>query len=140
MNLSMFLTFRVLGLGMHGGGILLNPAIQSPKLIAVWTTLRPLPRVVTHPFWMGIGVFLMAIGHAFIYRWLAPAWPPGINARAWRLALLVYFLSCVFFEFFTPFNQFGEPLALGALELFFWVLVAAADAWAIAAVFERQYR
>ncbi len=136
MNLSMFLTFRVLGLGLHNGGILLDPAIQSPKLIAVWTELEPIPRVVTHPFLMGIGVFLVAFGHALIYRWLAPAWPPGIKPRALRLAGLVFFLSFFFFEFFTPFNQFGEPLALGVLELFFWVIVASAEGWAIAAVFE----
>lgn len=136
MNLTMFLTFRLLGLGLHGGGILLDPALQSPKLIAVWAELRPIPRVVTHPFLMGIAVLLIAWGHAAIYRWVSPTWPHGVAERAFRFAIVVFFLSFFFFEFFTAFNQFGEPLNLLALELVFWAIVAAADAWAIAAIVE----
>jgi hypothetical protein len=34
LNLVMLLTFRMLGLGWNGGGILLNPSIQSEKLIS----------------------------------------------------------------------------------------------------------
>lgn len=140
MNLAMFLTFRLLGLGLNNEGILLNPLLQSHKLIAVWTELRPIPRVITHPFLMGIAVFLIAWGHAIIYRWLAPAWPRAVSARAFRFAALVFFLSFFFFEFFTAFNQFGEPLDLLALELVFWAIVAAAEGWAIAAVFEWKSR
>jgi uncharacterized membrane protein (DUF485 family) len=140
MNLTMFLTFRLLGLGLTGGGILLDPALQSHKLIAVWTELRPIPKVVTHPFLMGIAVLLIAWGHAGIYRWLAPAWPHGVGARAFRFASLVFFLSFFFFEFFTAFNQFGEPLDLLALQLVYWAIVAAAEAWAIAAVIEWKPR
>lgn len=140
MNLTMFLTFRLIGLGLDGGGILLDPALQSPKLIAVWTKLPPIPRVITHPFLMGTAVFLIAWGHAAIYRWLAVAWPRGVFARAFRFAALVFFLSFFFFEFFTAFNQFGEPLKLLALQLAFWAIVAVAEAWAIAAVAEWQPR
>lgn len=140
MNVTMLLTFRVLGLGLHNGGILLNPVLQSPKLIAVWTEMRPIPRVITHPFLMGFAVFLIAWVHAMIYRWLAPAWPHGISARAIRFAGLIFFLSFFFFEFFTAFNQFGEPLDLLALELVFWVVVAVAEAWAIATVIEAKPR
>jgi hypothetical protein len=32
LNLLMLLTFRLLGFGWQGGGVLLNPAFQSPKL------------------------------------------------------------------------------------------------------------
>jgi len=42
----MLLTFRLLGFGWNGGGILLSSPIQSQKLIAVWTQLEPLPLVV----------------------------------------------------------------------------------------------
>lgn len=44
----------------------------------------------------------------------------------------------LFWEFFTPFNQFGEPLPLIALELSFWLAVALAEGFAIAAVMERR--
>ena len=38
-NAAMFLTFQLIGFGMDGHGVLLNPATQSAKLIAVWTKL-----------------------------------------------------------------------------------------------------
>ena len=136
LNLTMLLTFRLIGFGWQGGDILLDPAIQSPKLIAVWTKLEPLPLVVNSPAPIIAGLMLFAVAHAFMYRWLAPAWPAGIASRALRLALLVFVLSFAFWEFFTPFNQFGEPLALIALELVFWGAIALAEGFAISAVME----
>lgn len=136
LNLVMLLTFRVIGLGWRGGGILLDPAQQSAKLIAVWTRLEPLPLVVSRPAPIVAGLILFAIAHAFVYRWLSPAWPAGVHARAWRLAGLVFLLSFLFWEFFTPFNQLGEPLSLIALELTFWAAIALAEAYAIALVSE----
>lgn len=136
MNIVMLLTFRLIGFGWDGHGILLDPAFQSRKLIAVWTELEPLPLVVANPAPIIAGLMLFGTGHAFIYRWLSPAWPQGIRARAWRMALLIFFLSFLFWEFFTPFNQFGEPVALIGLELLFWLAIAFAEAFAIAAVME----
>ena len=138
LNVGMLLTFRLVGFGRNGGGILLDPSIQSPKLIAVWTRLEPLPLVVAHPAPIIFGLFLFAIGHAWIYQWLSPAWPGGLMARALRLAVLVFFLSFLFWEFFTPFNQFSEPLPLIGLELVFWGLIAIAESVAIAAVVESK--
>ncbi len=62
---------------------------------------------------------------------------PGcrINCK-WRMAALIFFLSYLFWEFYTPFNQLGEPFPLIGLELIFWAAVAVAEALAIAAVFE----
>lgn len=136
LNLVMLLTFRLIGFGWNGGGILLNPSFQSPKLIAVWTQIEPLPLVVNSPAPIIIGLIFFGIGHAFIYKWLAPFWPSGIMARAWRMAALVFFLSFFFWEFFTPFNQFGEPFQLIALELLFWAIIAIAESFVIAAVFD----
>ncbi len=136
LNLAMVLTFRLIGFGWNGGGILLDPALQSHKLIAVWTQIEPIPLVVSEPVSIVIGLMLFGIGHAFLYRWLAPAWPAGAKARGWRMAVLIFFLSFLFWEFFTPFNQLGEPLALIGLELIFWGMVATAEALALATVFE----
>jgi hypothetical protein len=135
-NVVMLLTFRLIGFGWNGGGILLDPSIQSRKLIDIWTRIEPLPLVVASPAPIIIGLILFGIGHAFIYKWLSPAWPTGINARALRMAGLVFFLSFLYWEFFTPFNQFGEPLKLIGLELLFWAMIAAAEGFAISAVFE----
>jgi hypothetical protein len=46
-------------------------------------------------------------------------------------------MTFVFWEFFTPFNQFGEPIALIVIELTFWALIALADGFAISAIMER---
>jgi hypothetical protein len=54
-----------------------------------------------------------------------------------RFAGLLFFMTFFFWEFFTPFNQFGEPLPLIALELCFWAAIALAESFAIAAVVER---
>jgi hypothetical protein len=140
LNAAMLVTFRLIGFGMEGGGVLLDPSIQSNKLIAVWTQIEPLPLVVSNPAPILIGLMLFGIGHAFVYRWLAPAWPGGVVRRAIRLAALVFFLTYLFWEFFTPFNQFGEPLLLLGLELVFWTVVALAEAFAIAAVMELTRR
>lgn len=138
MNLAMLLTFRGIGFGWDGHGILLSSPLQSRKLIAVWTQIEPLPLVAFDPAPIILGLLLFGIGHAFLYQWLSPAWPAGVAPRALRLAGLLFFMTYLFWEFFTPFNQFGEPLPLIALELSFWALIALAEAFAIALVLERQ--
>jgi hypothetical protein len=137
LNLTMLLTFRLLGFGLNGGGILLDPALQGPKVIAVWTQIEPIPLVVSDPLLIGMGLILFGVFHAFVYRWLAPAWPYGILERTWRLAALVFGLSFLFWEFFTPLNMFGEPLSLIGLELVFWAAIALVEAFVISAISER---
>lgn len=137
LNLVMLLTFRALGFGWSGQGILLSDPTQSQKLIAVWTSLEPLPRVIADPLPMTIGLLLFGVGHAFVYRSVHAGWPPGYLPRAARFALLLFFMVFAFWEFFTPWNLFGEPLSLIALELCFWAAVATAEAFVIAFVIER---
>lgn len=138
MNLAMLLTFRGIGFGWNGDGILLTSPIQSQKLIAVWTQLEPLPLVVASPAPIIIGMVLFGIVHAFIYGSISVAWPSGVLPRALRFAGVVFFMTFAFWEFFTPFNQFGEPLPLIALELLFWAIIAICEAFAIAFVLERK--
>jgi hypothetical protein len=138
-NIAMLLTFRWIGFGVRGDGILLNPDHQSAKLIAVWTQLEPLPLVVSKPGVIIAGLFVFAFAQAVIYRLLAAAWPAGIAPRAWRLAGLRFVMTFAFWEFFTPFNQFGEPWPLIALELLFWAVIAVAESFAIATTAERLW-
>jgi hypothetical protein len=137
MNAAMLITFRFVGFGVKGDGILLNPSFQSKKLIAVWTELEPLPLVVNRPIPIILGIIAFGIAHAYLYRWLSAAWPAGIAKRGLSFALLVFVMTFVFWEFFTPFNQFGEPLGLIAIELTFWILIALVDGFAISAIMER---
>jgi hypothetical protein len=138
MNVAMLLTFRLIGFGINADGILLDPSVQSSKLIAVWTTIEPLPLVVNRPIPIILGIILFGMVHAYLYRWVSPAWPAGIVRRALSFALLVFLMTFLFWEFFTPFNQFGEPLGLIALELCFWAVIALADGFAISTIMERE--
>lgn len=137
LNAMMLLTFRLIGFGAHADGILLDPALQSPKLIAVWTKLEPLPLVVNAPLPIILGLLVFGIAHAYIYSMIAPAFPRGVLARGLRLGAIVFVLAFLFWEFFTPFNQFGEPLKLIALELCFWAAIAFSEGLVIAAIMER---
>lgn len=137
MNLMMLLTFRFIGFGAHGEGILLDPEIQSRKLIVVWTVLEPLPLVVYNPLPILLGITGFGIIHAYLYRWVSPAWPAGTLRRGFHFAVLVFLMTFAFWEFFTPYNQFGEPLLLIGLELLFWAFIALADGFAIATIMER---
>lgn len=128
MNAAMFLTFRLIGFGLQGEGVLLSSPLQSEKLVAVWTRLEPLPLVVERPLVIVSGLMLFAIFHAFAYREVAAALPAGFWPRCWRYALALWVSVFVFWEFFTPFNQFGEPLPLLALEVVFWLVTALAEA------------
>jgi hypothetical protein len=137
MNIAMLLTFRFIGFGINADGILLDPSIQSSKLIAVWTEIEPLPLVVSRPAPIIFGIILFGIVHAYLYRWLSPAWPTGIVRRSLSFALLVFLMTFLFWEFFTPFNQFGEPVGLIAIELCFWAIIALADGFTISTIMER---
>lgn len=140
MNLAMLLTFRLIGFGWEGGGILLNPSYQSQKLISVWTKIEPLPLVVSQPTAIFLGIIGFGIIHAYLFRWLSPSWPSGIAKRAIRFACLVFLMTFLFWEFFTPFNQFGEPIYLIALELVFWAFIAIADGFAISTIMREKPR
>jgi hypothetical protein len=136
MNIAMLLTFRTIGFGWDAKGILLSSPMQSQKLVAVWTEIEPLPLVVTHPLPVILGLMLFGVAHAFIYRSVSAAWPEGVLPRGVRMTGLVFVMTYLFWEFFTPFNQFGEPLPLIALELLFWAVIAAAESFTITYIME----
>lgn len=134
MNIMMLLTFRVLGFGWNGKGILITSPEQSQKLIAVWTKIEPLPLVVNTPFPIIIGIMLFGIFHAYLFHWISASLPKGVFKAGIRFGMLVFIMTFLFWEFFTPFNMFGEPLHLIALELLFWACIAVADGLAISTV------
>jgi hypothetical protein len=136
LNIGMILTVRVLGFGWNGGGILLDPAVQSSKLIAVWTELEPFPKVYADLLPIVVGLLGFGLVHAVVYQSLAPAWPAGVFPRAIRFAGLLFAIGFAFWEFFTPVNLFGEPLLLVGLEPVFWAAIAGAEAISIAVVSE----
>ena len=58
MNLAMLATFRLIGFGWHGDGILLESSSQSQKLISVWSKIGPIPLVVSAPVPIIAGIMI----------------------------------------------------------------------------------
>jgi hypothetical protein len=131
--LATFVTFVLVG-----SGPLFDPARQSPKFIRVWTELEPLPLFASAPHLVLLAYALFGVGYALLLRSVAPAWPAGVWPRAWRLAAVIWGLSCAFFELLGPANLLGEPPALVALELGFWAVAALAEASVVAALLRRS--
>jgi hypothetical protein len=134
MNVMMLLTFRILGFGWNGDGILITASSQSQKLIAVWTKLEPIPLVVNTPAPIILGITLFGIFHAYLFHWVSASLPKGIFKAGMWFSMIVFVMTFLFWEFFTPFNLFGEPLHLIALELLFWWCIALADGLAISVI------
>jgi hypothetical protein len=131
------LTFALLGGSRRGQtGLLFDPATQSPKVIAVWKEIEPLPWVIESPLIILGGFVLFAIAFAFVYRSIAPSWPAGAMSRGWRLALIIW-IGTVFAEFIGPFNVLHQPLPLSIIAWSFWAVCALLGGYAIAYVAER---
>jgi hypothetical protein len=119
-------------------GILSDPAVQSPKVIAVLETLEPRPVMRTAPYIIFAGWTGFLIGWAFLFKHLSVLWPRSYRTRLWRLALLIWFFSLFFFEFMGPYNLLAEPLPLVVLELLFWAICALGASAVIVTITPRQ--
>jgi hypothetical protein len=128
-------TFGILGAGGgHGTGLLFDPQTQSAKVMAVWTTLQPLPLMKRAPFVVFSGFTLLIVGYSFLFATIRDSWPEGYWSRLWRLGLVIWFFSCMFFEFFGPLNLLAEPLHLLVIELVFWEICALGASAVIVAI------
>ena len=136
--LGSVLTFALLGGSRRGQtGLLFDPATQSPKVIAVWKEIEPLPRIIDTPAVMLLGFFAFAMAYAFVYRSFAPGWPAGIAQRGWRLAVVVW-IGTVFSEFIGPFNVLRQPIQLSVVAWAFWAVCALLEGYATAFVAETR--
>jgi hypothetical protein len=115
--------------------IILTPEFgQSQKLINVWTVWEPLPRITEQPsIVMGAGFLLFTFFHVLVYRRLAPLLPgKGWAGKGLSLALGIWVFQYGYFEFFTPFNQYREPVYLIIYEMLLHGIVAAVEGLIIA--------
>ena len=114
--LGTFLTFGLLGGSRRGHqGLLFDPDTQSPKVIAVWKVLEPLPRIIETPALLLAGLLVFGFGYTLLFRSIATPWPLGLHQRSLRLALIVW-LATAFSEFMGPFNVLHEPVSLAGLS------------------------
>ncbi|MEQ9258663.1 MAG: hypothetical protein RIG84_06165 [Roseovarius sp.] len=106
-----------------GRELLFEAPHQSEKIVAVMFEMEPLPLMFTNgPLYLAIAAAIGAL-HGLIFLWLAPVLGTTRLARGLGFAVVTWVLLALYFEFHTPFNMFGEPPSLVAMELAFWAVV-----------------
>lgn len=90
---------------------------QSPKLIAVWTQIDPVPQATSLIPALIITPAIFSFFFAVLYDSI-----PGHSKikKGFAYAIILWGTIAVFFELFTPLGLFGEPLHLLAYELGLW--------------------
>ena len=128
-----FLLFFVIG-----AEILFDPMLQSAKLIAVWQEIEPLPLLFRDPASFILGLLLLGGVRGLVFAGIVGGLPAPIFKRGVAYGVILWSLAFLFFEFFTPFNLFGEPMPLLALQLAFWFVVAQVEGIVISAVYGKN--
>jgi hypothetical protein len=110
-------------------GLFLNPVSQqiifsedmgqSPKLVAVWTEIEPVPSLQSLAPALTSMPSIAVVVFARFYDQL-----PTTDRRLKGLSfgIMLWALVAVFFELFTPVGLFGEPPILLAYELTLWFI------------------
>jgi hypothetical protein len=110
-----------------GAPLLFNRSNQSAKLLAVFFEMEPLPLMFTNgPLYLAIAA-VIGLVHGAVFALVEPALPAGRIKKGLAFGGVVWGLMALYFEFHVPFNMFGEPVALVAFELLFWIVVAAVE-------------
>jgi hypothetical protein len=118
-----------------GRPILFENELQSAKVIAVLFEMEPLPLMFTNgALYMAIAAGIGVI-HGLIFLWIEPALPRGIVRRGASFAVILWALMALYFEFHVPFNMFGEPPVLVAVELGFWIVVTLVQGLLLSAIY-----
>jgi len=90
---------------------------QSPKLVAVWTSMEPTPSELS----LTPALIITPIFFSFFFAILYDSIPGSSKLKKGiAYGVILWGTIAVFFELFTPLGLFGEPLHLLAYELFLW--------------------
>jgi hypothetical protein len=100
-------------------GVLGHPALQSPKLNAIYE-MQPPPRIASEPWLLPLGILVIALIHATTFAYIRSALPRGIIRRGLAFAVISWALLVPWFEFYLPWNLMLEPTALVLLEMVIW--------------------
>jgi MFS family permease len=92
---------------------------QSPKLVAVWTEISPVPSLVSLLPALTITPLIYSVVFVILYDSI-----PGRTGtkKGFVFGVILWALIAVFFELFTPSGLFGEPIHLLAYELLLWFI------------------
>jgi len=117
--LNMFLVFALFMNPVSREIIFSESMGQSPKLVAVWNTLQPIPSLAS----LTPALIITPLIYTAIFAVLYDAIPgTGRIKKGFSFSVIIWSLIAVFFELFTPHGLFGEPLNLLAYELLMWFI------------------
>jgi hypothetical protein len=103
--------------------ILADPTLQSAKFNAVFQTLAPLPRSITSPWVVPVGLMVFALIDAGVYSIIRKSLGATMLKRGGLFGFILWLVMAPWFEFYLPWNVMWEPAPLVALELLCWFVV-----------------
>ncbi|QLH08749.1 hypothetical protein [Candidatus Nitrosotenuis sp. DW1] len=108
---------------------------QSPKLVAVWTTLEPVPQITS----LLPALLITPVIFSFFFAVLYDSIPGhGKIKKGFAYGIILWGTIAMFFELFTPLGLFGEPLYLLAYELALWFIGLVTVSLVISAIYIRK--
>lgn len=115
--LNMFLLFGLFMNPISQEIIFSNSLGQSQKLVSVWNTIEPIPSLAS----LAPGLLITPVIYSILFAVLYDSIPGKTKLKkGFSYGIIWWVTVAVFFELFTPFGLFGEPLHLLAYELFLW--------------------
>lgn len=108
---------------------------QSPKLVAVWKKLEPVPSLLSLVPALTITPLICSVIFAILYDSI-----PGKTAvkKGFSFGIMLWATIAVFFELFTPSGLFGEPLPLLGYELLLWLAAMSSVGVIMGAIYGRN--
>lgn len=112
-----------------------NTLDQSPKLVAVWNTLEPVPQATS----LLPALLITPVIFSFFFAVLYDSIPGhGKTKKGFAYGIILWGTIAVFFELFTPLGLFGEPLHLLAYELSLWFVGLVIVSLVLSGVYARK--
>lgn len=108
---------------------------QSPKLIAVWTKIEPVPSIAS----LSPALIITPSIFSFFFAVLYDSIPgQGKIKKGFAYGIMLWGTIAVFFELFTPLGLFGEPLPLLAYEMSLWFIGLVSVSLVLSVVYSRK--
>jgi len=108
---------------------------QSPKLIAVWNTLEPVPSQLS----LIPALIITPAIFSFFFAVLYDSIPgKGRLKKGFAYGIILWGTIAIFFELFTPLGLFGEPLHLLGYELFLWFVGLVIVGMILSSIYKRK--
>lgn len=95
---------------------LFDPALQSKKVLDVYSTIRPLPLQSTNIAVFALGWVIVGSVRGIVFAWLYEGIPGRGVQKGLTWGISIWLTIIMFAEFYTAINLLGEPLYLSIAE------------------------